>query len=101
MPRRIKIPYYAKLNARLGLEERKENRAGLTKKEAKKLGVNSGVERAKQIIRSKYLYEDDLKSVARFYLRFRNKKTKRSETALKLWGGRRFGKLLAKIYYGF
>ena len=24
MPRRIKIPYYAKLNARLGLEERKE-----------------------------------------------------------------------------
>jgi hypothetical protein len=99
MPKRLKVPKYAKEEARKGLQERKENKAGLTPKEAKKLGVFSGVARAKQIISNKYLDENDLKGIARFYSRFKNCKTPRCETALRLWGGRRFGKLLNSIYY--
>lgn len=99
MPKLIRIPFYAKVSARRGLEERKENNAGLTKSQAKRLGINSGVERAKQILRNKYLKESEAKSVARFYLRFRNCKTNRCETALDLWGGRKFGSLLSRIYY--
>lgn len=99
MPKRMKIPYYAKIKAKEGLEERIINKAGLTPKEAKKLGIYSGVARANQILRNKFLEEEDLKSIARFYSRFKNKKTKKSETALKLWGGRRFGRLLYAIYY--
>lgn len=101
MPERIKIPYYVKKAAVESLREREINKAGLTKSKAQKLGIFSGVERAKQIIRNKYLKEDDLKAIARFYLRFRNCKTKKCETAIKLWGGRRFGRLLAKIYYSY
>jgi len=99
VPKRIKIPFYAKISASKGLKESKINNAGLTKKQADKLGIQSGRERAKQIIKNKYLYEKDLKSIARFYLRFRNCKTKKCETAIKLWGGRRFGRLLKNIYY--
>lgn len=96
--KRIKIPQYAKNRAREGLKERKINKAGLTKDQAKKLGINSGVERAKQIIRSKTLSHEDAKRVAAFYDRFKNKRTKRSETALKLWGGRRFARKLANKF---
>lgn len=99
MPKKVKIPKYAKSQARKGLQERKRNRAGLEKKEADKLGIASGVERAKQIINSKYIKEQDAKRIARFYNRFKNKTSSKSETALKLWGGRRFGQLLNKIYY--
>ena len=99
MPPRIRIPFYAKLDASQGLRERKINKAGLTKEQAQKLGINSGVQRAKQILRNKFLDEKDAKSVARFYLRFRNLKTPRAETAIKLWGGRKFGLLLARIYF--
>ena len=99
MPKRIKVPYYAKLVARQGLIERERNNAGLTKSQASKLGIVSGVERARQIIRNKYIKEKDLRSMARFYLRFRNQRTPRTETAIRLWGGRRFLSLLVKIYY--
>jgi len=99
MPKRIKIPQYAKSQAKQGLKERKTNSAGLTKIEAKVKGISSGVERAKQLIRNKYLNENDAKAVARFYSRFKNCKTSRCETAIKLWGGRTFGKLINKIYY--
>ena len=100
MPEKIKIPFYAKKSAAQGLREREINKAGLTKSKAQKLGVFSGIERAKQIIRNKYLKEEDLKAIARFYLRFRRCKTKKCETAIKLWGGRRLGRLMAKIFYG-
>jgi len=98
MPSRITIPKYAKAEAKEGLRLRKQLKAGLTKEEANLLGINSGVERAKQLIRNKYLSEEDAKSVARFYLRFRNKKSPKSKIALKLWGGN-FGKFLTKVYY--
>lgn len=99
MPKRIKIPYYAKIAASKGLKERKLNKAGLTKNEASKLGITSGVERAKQLLRNKYIKENDAKDIARFYARFRNCKTNRCETAINLWGGRRLGILLNKIYF--
>jgi len=99
MPKRLKVPQYAKAEAKKGLVERKENKAGLTPKEAKKMGVFSGVAMANKIISNIYLEEDDLKRIGRFYIRFKGCKTARCETAIKLWGGRRFGKLLSKIYY--
>lgn len=99
MPKRLKIPFYAKLEAKRGLKERELNKAGLTGAEARILGITSGVERAKRLIKNEFIDEANAKAVARFYLRFRNRKTPKAETALRLWGGRRWGKLLAKIYY--
>lgn len=93
----LKIPTYAKREARKALEERRKlpesRKFGLDKKEAEKLGINSGVERAKQLIRSDSLPIEDVKAVARFYQRFRNCRTKNCEYSIKLWGGRRFGRL--------
>jgi len=99
MPTKIRIPQYAKQSAKQGLFERKSNGAGLSIKQAQSLGIFSGVQRARQLIKNKFLKEKDAKAVARFYNRFRNKKTPRVETALKLWGGRRFGKLMNDIYF--
>jgi hypothetical protein len=99
MPEKIRIPFNAKKSAIDGLRERESNKAGLTKTEAQKLGIYSGVERAKQLIDRIFIDEKNAKQVARFYLRFRNCKTKRCETAIKLWGGRRFGRMLANKYY--
>lgn len=101
MPLRMKIPVYAKKSALKGLELRKTKGGGLTKKEADKLKIQSGVERAKQIIKNKYLYEEDLKSIGKFYIRFRNCNTPKCEVAHLLWGGRRFSRMLAKIYFNF
>lgn len=99
MPRRIKIPFYAKVEAKKGLFLRKKYGGGLTKQEASLLGIDSGVERAKQLIRNTYMYEPDLKATARFWIRFRRRKTMRSKVARLLWGGDRWGRLLYKIYY--
>lgn len=100
MPKRIKIPQYAKAEAKEGLKLRKKFGGGLTKQEADMMGINSGVERAKQIVNNKFLSEEDAKSVARFWMRFRNRKSPKSKVALKLWGNN-FGKALAKKYYDF
>lgn len=89
---RIKIPQYAKDAAQKALVARNafSKPPGLTKEQASALGINSGVERAKQIIASEYLEEHDLKSMKRFYARFRNYRTPRAEVAIMLWGGREF-----------
>ena len=98
----IKIPGYAKADARKALEQRNKlnesKRYGLTKQEAKVLGINSGVERAKQIIRNEYLSKEDAKRVAAFYSRFKNCKTPKCEGAIDLWGGRRWGRELDKKF---
>jgi len=99
MSKLIRVPQYAKFEAKKGLIERKLNKAGLTKTQASKKGVSSGVERAKQIIRNTYISEKDAKAIARFYSRFKNCRTSRCETAIKLWGGRRFGKKLYSDLY--
>ena len=102
MQKKIKIPKHVKNVAKKALEKRlmlpKSQRAGLTKSEAKKLGIQSGVERAKQLVRSEYLNEKDVKSMIGFYNRFKNKSTPKIEEAIKLWGGRSFLRFLKKIY---
>lgn len=91
---RIKIPKYAKLECKKALKLRKSlpkyKRFGLTKTQANKLGVNSGVERAKQIIRNKTVSLKDAKSIIAFYNRFSKCKTAKCQGAHKLWGGRDF-----------
>lgn len=96
--RRIIVPEYAKEAARQGLEQRKLNKAGLTKAEAQKLGINSGVERARQLVRSKTISVNDAKRIGAFYDRFKNQNSPRAETAIKLWGGRQFGRRLANEF---
>jgi hypothetical protein len=102
MPKKITIPKYVKVIAKKALEKRriqKESRqAGLTKEEAEKLGIQSGVERAKQLVRSRFLKELDIKSMVGFYNRFKNRSTPKIEDAINLWGGRSFLEFLSKIY---
>jgi len=95
---RVKVPSYARKTAGQGLRERVFNKAGLTRTEAKKLGITSGVSRAHQLLKSKTISEEDAKRIAAFYDRFKNCKTPRCETAIKLWGGRRFGRKMAKRF---
>lgn len=95
---RIKVPSYARDAAKRGLDERKINKAGLTKEEARKLGINSGVERAKQLVKSKTISIHDAKRIGAFYDRFKNQDSPRVETAIRLWGGRQFGRRLANEY---
>jgi len=99
---RYKIPGYAKNQAKIGLKQRsrlpESKKFGLDKTQADKLKINSGVERAKQLIRNKYLNEKDARAVARFK-RFNNKTGYRAEGSIKLWGGRKFiNKLNSKFY---
>lgn len=93
---KFKVTEQAKRKAKNALEKRsklpKSKQFGITKKEAKKLGINSGVERAKQIIRSKNIPEKDAKRVCAFYQRFKNCKTEKCEGSLDLWGGRSWSK---------
>jgi len=100
---RYYIPLYAKKAARKGLKIRakrsKSKKAGLSITEAKKLGIASGVARAYQLSINKSISEKDAKKVARFYSRFKNKRSKKANEALMLWGGRKYGKALYKKIY--
>lgn len=93
---KLMVTMQAKRNAKMALEERKKlgktMKFGLSSKQARREGVESGVERGKQIVRSKSLDFEDAKSVAGFYQRFKNCRSKKCEGALNLWGGRSFGK---------
>ena len=94
--RRIIIPQYAKVAAKKGLELRaslpKSKKFGLSPEEARAEGVDSGVTRARRIIKNKYMYEWEIRKVAKFWSRFRNCKTFNCEGSHLLWGGRRFGR---------
>ena len=96
----LRVDKKAKRSAARGLRERVSfrNPPGLEPKEALRLGVVSGVSRARQLLREDSLGLEDVKSVARFYSRFKNCRSARCETALDLWGGRSFGrKAVAKV----
>lgn len=96
----MKIPKYAKEKAREALAKRKTlpeyKKFGMTKIEAEKLEIASGVERAKQIIRSKRLSLKDVKRVCAFRRFLRRKRTEKIQGAIDLWGGERFIKKSCK-----
>jgi len=96
MPKRMKIPPYAKVSAKKGLENRKKS--SLTPKESRDLGVYSGIAKADKIIKNKFLDERDLRSISKFYKKNKDKTNKKNEDVFLLWGGRRFGLFLSKIY---
>ena len=101
--KRIKVPIYAKKKAKQGLAYRKSvskyKKPGLTRGQASKLGIASGVERAYQLKNNETISETDAKKIARFYARFKNKKSKRAIEAVNLWGGKKLGKKLYKKFY--
>lgn len=101
---RLKIPSYAKSKAREGLNFNKKfpSRAvGLTREESRVLGINSGIIRAKQLLKNQTISLKDARSIRNFYNRFKNVRTKRGEMALNLWGGRKFGKFLVEELKNF
>ena len=98
---KVKIPQYAKNVAKRNLSLRaslpKYKKFGLTRLEAKRKSVGSGVEMARMLIRNKYISLVDAKRVISFYNRFRDFKTPKSEGAIGLWGGRKFAIYLNSI----
>lgn len=94
--RKLKIPVYAKVAAKKGLELRetlpKSKQFGITQEEANKLGIDSGITRAKRIINNNYMPEWEVRKVSNFGKRFWNKTGERAEGAHLIWGGREFEK---------
>lgn len=93
---RLKISPRAKREAERALKRRKKlpesSKFGLDPKEAKGMGITSGVSRARQIIRKDSFPLSEAREIASFHRRFRNKTGKRAESAIDLWGGRTWGK---------
>ena len=86
--KKLLIPTYAKLNAKRALKLRKarckSKKFGLSPKQAKRLGVISGVNQAKYLMSNKYLTLTKAKQFYRFYQRFKNCRTKKCEGAMDL-----------------
>lgn len=84
----MKIPKYAKEIAKKALAKReslpKSKKFGITKTEAERLGIASGVERAKQIIRSKRLSLKDIKRVCAFRRFLERKRSEKIQGAIDL-----------------
>lgn len=93
--KRLKVTRQAKKRAAMALKLReglpKSMRFGLTKTQARQLGINSGIERARQLIRSESISFKDAMDVCRFR-RFskRKKKTLGVKGVIDLWGGSGF-----------
>ena len=91
---RLNITKEAKKKAKESLELRnrlpKYKRFGLDKKEAKRLKINSGVERAKQLINSKSISYKDAVAVAKFSRWLKRPRTQRVQGSIDLWGGEDF-----------
>jgi len=89
---KLKIDKLAKQKAKQALELRdslsKSKKFGLDKNQANILGINSGVERAKQIVRSDYITnDDDIKAICRFKRWLPRKRTQKVQGSIDLWGG--------------
>lgn len=97
---KFRIPQYAKDEAKRSLKLRASlppsKQFGLSKKEAKRLRINSGVARAEQIVNNTFISLEDAKAIVRFYDRFKNCRTFKCEGSIGLWGGRRWAKQLKK-----
>lgn len=99
---KIRIPQYAKDEARNSLALRKDlsksKKFGLNKKQAKKNNIRSGIDQAKKLINNKFLTKKEAMAYYRFYSRFKNCRTKKCKGAIGLWGGRRFGRMLVDVF---
>lgn len=98
---RIRIPLFAKSAARKALKRRKKlsdsEKFGLSKAEAKKKGITSGVARAEQLIRNKTISREEAKRVKSFIDRFEGfDRSSKVDGAINLWGGRRFDDYLER-----
>jgi hypothetical protein len=91
---RLKVTKLAKERAKVALESRRRlpnsKKYGLDSKEAQRLGINSGVERAKQLIRSKYVSYEDAKRICAFKRHLVKNPSQRRQGAIGLWGGEKF-----------
>ncbi len=90
MPKRLKIPIYAKLEIREALR--------IIKKSKRKLPIFSNLSKAKQLARNKYLFEKEARRIMAVYLRLRKYKLFKTDIIIKLNGGRKFGKHLVQLY---
>lgn len=70
----IRVPQYAKQNARQGLNDRasasKSEKFGLSRSQAAKKGISSGVARANQLIREDRIRESTARDIKSFLARF-------------------------------
>lgn len=98
--KKLIIPTYAKKSAKRALILRKKlsksKKSSLSPSAAKRLGIISGVNQARFIIKNKSMNKRKAKQFYRFYQRFKNCRTKKCEQALNLWGGRKF--LKTKVF---
>jgi len=94
----IKVPKYAKKNAKKGLDNRKNasksEKFGLSPGEAKTKGISSGVSRARQLIREDKIRESTAKDIKSFLSRFHGMASNNGYTdkilgSIQLWGGNR------------
>jgi len=101
MNKRLKVTIEAKRLAKNALQRRREatesKKFGLTRKDASKLGINSGVARAKQLIKSDSITFGDAKRVCAFSRFLNRKRTFKVQGAIDLWGGEKFIKKACKF----
>lgn len=97
---KYKVLSIAKKRAKSALQLRKSlpkrQKFGLNKAQANKLGINSGVERAKQLIKNNAIDENSARRIVAFYERFKNLRTPKGIGSLNLWGGREYALYLKK-----
>jgi len=92
---KVRVPEYAKENARRGLRERKQysesDRPVLSREEAREKGIHSGVTTAQTLIRSNKI-SDDMAQRIYSYLSRNQADGERSLVARRVWGGDKSGR---------
>ena len=99
MPIKITIPKYVKVICKKALKEK--NLILKTKqkrREAKKIGIYSSIERAEYFIKNKYIEENKSYAIIRIYNRLKRCNTKQCKLIINLNGGKKFISFLSKIY---
>lgn len=91
---RLPVTKEAKVKALRALKLRESlpdyKKFGLDKEQAAKEGVASGVERAKQLVRSESIPMEDARKVCSFKRFLNRPKTQRVQGVIDLWGGENY-----------
>jgi hypothetical protein len=106
MASKVIAPASVRKEAKEGLELRKQyGRGGLTKSQAGKQGIASGVERAKQLAGGRPLSDEDISAMYRFFIRHKAFKKYHNQDppsnaliSWKLWGGDSGQKWIKGVY---